>query len=452
MTHPFQLDPTLRRGVVFQSERPIRIQGSAPTGKTVHLDFLSMRKSVRAENGRFCFELPAMGIRKTPFAFRVRQGFRSIEVADCLIGDVYLMIGGTEVWSRFDRHENDAHQTQSIRVLNVPEPQKGMGPWEADRGWRWEVPSTDSVRLSTLVVQFATELHRAIDRPVGVVVAARPSAGIATMIDPALFYRAHQFERLAQDILAKETDSQRRADLVTGIADTTDRPGDFFESLIVPVSGHTYAGIVFAQEVADPIDPELLEDALRLAYHGWRNRLGTITLPIILAQIADCLDVCLNANRHALIREAQRRTLDIKKHVYLATSAVFEQLGPQRTTTHVVLADRLVKVVLEKIHHAGRNLLSPTYFSHTKKNGIVVYTDFNMLPLVSRSRRNLGFSVSYDGVTFEPVTSVKLVLNQIVLEGIQNAKEIRYDFIDHPVSDIGSQNGLPLLPFRLQLN
>jgi|GEM_PF-6132141 len=452
MNQSFQLDSMLRHGVVFQSDRPIKIQGSAPTGKTVHLDFLTLRKSVRAKNGRFAFELPAFDVRKIPFAFRVRLGFRSIEVNDCLIGDVYLMIGGTEVWTRENPSAVETKFASAIRVLNVPEPDKGMGPWEMDRGWRWVNPSGDSARLSTFATKFATEVHRALDRPIGVVVAARPQAGILSMIDPALFYRAHQFERLAQDTLRKEKDSPRRTDPVTGIADTTGRPGDLFESLITPVSNHAYAGIVFAQEVADSIDPDLLEDALRLAYHGWRNRLSNPSLPIILAQIADCLDVCQSANRHALIRDAQRRTLDAKKHVYLATSSVFEQVGPNQTTVHVVLAERLVKVVLEKIHHAGRNLHSPSYYSHSKKNGIVVYTDFNMLPLVSRSRRNLGYLVSYDGVTFEPVTNVKLILNQIVLEGIHNAKEIRYDFTDHPVCDIGSQNGLPLLPFRLQLN
>ena len=183
-------------------------------------------------------------------------------------------------------------------MLFRSEPAKGMGPWEMDRGWRWDNPSLVSENHSTLAIRFAVALARAIDRPIGVVVAARPQAGIVTMIDPSLFYRAHQFERLAQETLEKEKQSPRRIDPVTGNLDTTKRPGDFFESLIAPVSDHAVAGIVFAQEVADPIDPDLLEDALRLAYHGWRTRFQNASLPIILAQIADCHDACMNANRH----------------------------------------------------------------------------------------------------------------------------------------------------------
>jgi hypothetical protein len=231
-----------------------------------------------------------------------------------------------------------------------------------------------------------------------------------------------------------------------------ERAGRMFDELLVPASKHAYAAIVFAQDVSDSIEPELVEDALRMTYFGWRKRLNDSSLPIILAQIADCLSNCPSSERHALIREAQRRTLDPKQKIYLATSAVFEHVGPDQSIVSVVLADRLTKVVQEKIHQTGRNLHSPSYFSHSKKNGVVIYTDWNMLPLVSRSNRNLGFSVSYDGLTFEPVHRVQLILNQIVLEGVQNAKEIRYDFTDHPLSDIGSQNGLPLLPFRFQLN
>jgi hypothetical protein len=447
----FQLDPMVTHGIVFQSNKPIIIQGFAPSGKTIHLDFLNVRLRVRALDGRFTFELPAFVLRNEPFSFVVRCGFQTIEITNCLIGDVYLMIGGTEVWERRDSVNTPPFLPESVRILMIPEPWEDMGPVEQNEGWRWSTKELDSAALSALAVRFATRLQVIAKRPVGIVVASRPNADLVSLMDPSIFYRAHQFERMAQEQLRFHREEQMTDGFYTP-SSIQQRAGRMFDELFVPASKHGYAAIVFAQDVSDSIEPELVEDALRMTYFGWRKRLNDSSLPIILAQIADCLTNCPSSERHALIREAQRRTLDPKQKIYLATSAVFEQLGSDQSIVSVVLADRLAKVVQEKIHQTGRNLHSPSYFSHSKKNGVVIYTDWNMLPLVSRSNRNLGFSVSYDGLTFEPIHRVQLILNQIVLEGVQNAKEIRYDFTDHPLSDIGSQNGLPLLPFRFQMN
>jgi hypothetical protein len=451
MRNQLRLDPMVTHGVVFQSNKPIILQGEAPSGKIVRLDFLNIRSRVRAVDGRFAFELPAFASRNEPFTFFVRCGFQTIEIANALIGDVYLMIGGSEVWERHEPINSTKRIGNSTRILMIPEPWNDMGPNEHNEGWRWDSNLADAGTLSTLAVRFAMQLKDIAKRPVGIVVAARPNAELVSLMDPSIFYRAHQFERMAQNQLRAHREEQNSSK-ASSSSSVQHRAGRMFEELLVPASHHGYTAIVFAQDVFDPIEPDLVEDALLMTYYGWRKQLNDPSLPIILAQIADCLDSCPSAERHALIREAQVRTLDPKKKIYLATSAVFEQLGPDQSVVSIVLADRLTKVVQEKIYQAGRNLHSPSYFSHSKKNGVVIYTDGNMLPLVSRSNRNLGFSVTYDGWTFEPVRTVKLVLNQIVLEGVQNAKEIRYDFTDHPLSDIGSQNGLPLLPFRFQLN
>ncbi|MCK7487914.1 MAG: hypothetical protein MZU97_22315 [Bacillus subtilis] len=54
-------------------------------------------------------------------------------------------------------------------------------------------------------------------------------------------------------------------------------------------------------------------------------------------------------------------------------------------------------------------------------------------------------------MTFQPVQTVKLLLNQIILDGVKGAKEIRYGYDNHPHCDIYSANDLPLLPFRIVL-
>lgn len=438
MPKPFTLDRILRHGVVFPSEQPILLQGSAPNGRTVRVAFLTFRGSAKAANGRFQITIPPMGVVDTPFSITFRMGFQTQIVKDCLIGDVYLMIGGSEMWRKESVVSVSCKENSQVRVLSVPETFGGSkDPDVSDDGWQW----SDHKETSSLARRFACELQSSVRRPIGVVVVARPNAGVLSMMNPADFYRHHRFEALARETLrayqAKEA---------------FERPGGLFEDLLKPVAGIAFAGIVFAQDLLDPMPAELLEDALRIAFFGWRRLFDKPSLPIIIAQFADCLDQCPSRERHALIREAQMKTVDAKKQIYLVTSAVFEQIGSDATVAHGIVAERLVKAVLEKIYKRGRNLLSPGYYSHTKKNGVVIYTDFNWLPLVSRSKKNLGFAVSFDGETFEPVTDVTLILNQIVLGGVEKAKEIRYDFSDRPLSDIGTQNGLPLLPFRLRLN
>ncbi|MFA5696905.1 MAG: hypothetical protein WC888_00570 [Candidatus Izemoplasmatales bacterium] len=119
-----------------------------------------------------------------------------------------------------------------------------------------------------------------------------------------------------------------------------------------------------------------------------------------------------------------------------------------------VLANRLASVVLEKIYHCGKNTMAPALFSYRCVEGnIIIYTEYNNLNLVSRSKRNLGFKITKDEITFENVETdhIELSGNQIIIKDVKNIKEIRYNFTNFPHLDIYSTNDLPLLPFRIKI-
>ncbi|MCK7487912.1 MAG: hypothetical protein MZU97_22305 [Bacillus subtilis] len=196
-----------------------------------------------------------------------------------------------------------------------------------------------------------------------------------------------------------------------------------------------------------------MKTRLKTMVKSWRKLFEDSTLPFVHVQLAGYAYPIPNGLSLALFRDAQRKTISYTDGIYLATAVDLGEADQQYPREKVAIAKRIANVLFERVYRKGKNQLAPAYFSHQiTPTAIVIYTEYNNLNLVSRSRNNMGFFASFDGETFRLLTKVKLVANQIILEGAQTAKEIRYCFENAPVCDIYSTNDLPLLPFRIILD
>jgi len=154
----------------------------------------------------------------------------------------------------------------------------------------------------------------------------------------------------------------------------------------------------------------------------------------------------------AIVRESQARCVSFLNNIFMTSAVDLGDPNSLHPRDKSVLSRRLTNVVMEKIFRQGKNNLCPAYFSHAvSENQVAIFTEFNHLNLVSRSRQNLGFQVSFDGDTFVDWDQITLTGSQILVRSVKKVKEIRYAFANNPRCDIFTANDLPLLPFRIRI-
>lgn len=159
-------------GMVIQRGEPVPIWGWAETGTRVTLDFGGQSYSATtAADGRWTVTLPPQQAGG-PHSMTIEGGGERFEIADALVGDVWLCSGQSNMeWpvSRalsFDS-EGPAATDRSIRHFTVPR-SNSIRPEEELAGGEWVVTSPDTVGDFTAVgFFFARELRRHVDVPVG---------------------------------------------------------------------------------------------------------------------------------------------------------------------------------------------------------------------------------------------------------------------------------------------
>jgi sialate O-acetylesterase len=497
----FQLAPIFQSHMVFQSGKPIRIFGTCAKNIELKLEFLDRCIKLRSIGDTFLFELPPMPVVTDGFEVLLTAKKETIVLEDCLIGDVFLVAGGSNMKMTIEEsYENNPDPDPMIRFFDVPRIPYPEATLEFPTLYPFE-PNWEKATGKALMKQTAIGFHIAefiaYDQkvPIGIVSATYDEASIFAFIGmhelfaverfakysesykqemakypTAAAYNLayakeamrlmeynglihkHQFEGVAHHRAVEIASENLRFRLPMGPKHPS-RPHGLFDTMLKPLAGTMFKAVVFYQGEADLSNIDFYEDALKTMVKSWRKLFEDPTLPFVHVQLAGFANPIPNGLSLAVFRDAQRRTISYTEGIYLATALDLGESDQMIPREKVGIAKRIANVLFERVYRKGKNQLAPAYFSHQiTATSIIIYTEYNNLNLVSRSRNNMGFFASFDGETFRLLTKVKLLANQVILEGAQTAKEIRYCFENAPVCDIYTTNDLPLLPFRIILD
>jgi sialate O-acetylesterase len=455
LKQPFQLSFIHQNHAVYQQGKPLIIAGIAPANAVVRLDIFGKVYKTRAKHSVFSFSLPEQKAQTIPFTYSVAIRNTEITVEDCLIGDVFLLAGDHNVTPTL--HDVGLVRTTADALIRLIDVASGQSQWRPATG-------LSLGKWSSLGYFFADQMRKQTRTPIGIVQVAFPDASVFGFLRGDELYSTHRFHAIVsayKSELSKYptmTDYDRDIALALASGDAMPmgpkhplRPAGIFDTVLRPLSDLGLKGIVYSQGEADIPNAEVYEAGLKTMIYSFRQHFQESQMPIVITQLQDCGESCPIACVYPIMREAQSACINPDNHVFLASAIDLGDHRANSSSDQAALAKRIAFVFLEQVYRKARNMHSPAYFSHSSNQNLVIYTRMNHLPLVSRSQKNMGFSASFDGITFQPIRAVTLLLNQIILEGVKGAKEIRYGYDNNPHCDIYSANDLPLLPFRIVL-
>ncbi len=439
MKKQFTLSPIFSDNMIFQADKPIRIFGQCKKGIDLSISFLDQELKIRTNTDSFLFELNPVSYRDKGFSFTLYTKKQEHTIYHCVIGDVFLIIGGKNVYMplKDSYHKPDYHEA-NVRYLNL---NKSL---DEDNKFtdiaKWEISGIDDLdNFSALGYVFAKQLHTLAKVPIGVVTANNLETSIFSWMSSK---EIHSHIEVAEYIKRIGTDVETRKM----------NPTLFFEEMVSKLIPISFKAIIFYQGENDHHNIKLYGISLTRIIQAYRIYFRDPEIPFIMVQLPgyaykDSID-----DNVSLIRQIQANIMSDEKKIFMVPAIDLGEEDNQYLKEKHKLVKRLVSLVLEKVYRVAKSTLSPMYYSHSvQDDSLVIFTKNNYLNLVSHSRKNLGFSSSVDGITFTPIENVRLQNNQIVIKGIEGIKEIKYAYDDYPVCDIYTTNELPLLPFKITI-
>lgn len=173
------------QGMILQRETIVPVWGSAAPGEQVSVEFAGQKKSATADsNGNWMVKLDPMPASAIPATMTIGAGGGGTNIADVLVGDVFLAGGQSNMDSPLFAAHNSAEilpqaTDNLLRFFKVakktaPEPQSDVsGKWIAS-------DPANAKDFSAVAYFFAREIRKTANVPVGVVSAAWGGTPIQT--------------------------------------------------------------------------------------------------------------------------------------------------------------------------------------------------------------------------------------------------------------------------------
>ncbi len=423
MKNTFELADIFNDNMVFQSGKPIKIFGKCKKNLEMSFKLLDEEITIKTKQDTFLVEFPAMDYRDLGFSFSVTTKKEKVTIYNCVIGDVYLFLGGMNInMPLAESYHNQEIDNKDVRFFS-----------KNGELYDWSITGKENFEnFSALGYLFSKSLHEIIKNPIGIINCT------------------HTNSRIFSWMSNSDIEIHKEIKLLTSKFGSEDRL-PLYAHIKEKIMPHQIKAIIFYQGENDYPYYSVYEAAIRSIIKCLRFDLNDLKIPFFIIQIAGYNHPEADDYSVSKIRLAQARVTSDKDEVYLVSAIDFgdpEDINPK--DKHLV-AQRLTNLVLEKIFKIGKNNTSPSYFSYqVYPDNITILTQNNYLNLFSKSSQFLGFTYSENGVDFHPLDGIKIESNRIIIDKQKDYKEIRYAMKKYPICDIITSNNLPLLPFYIK--
>lgn len=439
MKKHFTLAPVFQDNMVFQANKPIRIFGECKKGVELTIAFLNQEVTIKTISTNFMFELEPISYRDKGFSFSLHTKRQELTIYNCLVGDVFLFVGGKNAYMplKDSYHEADFEDNQ-VRLFEMNHGLDEEIKFTGEAKWK-QVGYEGMENYSALTYVFTKQLRTMVKKPIGVISCAHFQTSIFSWISDMEINSHIDILRYIQE--TKSTGEYNQLN-----------PSKFYQEMIMRLAPYSISAVIIYQGENDYKHADLFKISLSLLIKAYRHKFNDQKLPFVITQISG-FETGVNHNSStSMVREAQANMMSDDRNIYIATAIDLGEEDNDYLKEKLVISKRLANVVLDRLYKNAKNSIPPSYYSHSFiKDQVTIYTQHNYLNLISHSNRNLGFSYTLDGDEFIKAIDVKLMNNQIIIKGIEGAKEIRYACDNYPVCDIYTTNELPLLPFRIIL-
>ncbi len=261
--------------LVLQANKPIRIFGEAESDVTVTLAGESV--SVKAVNGRFLAELPAMPYGGA-YELTVESGEEKIALSDVYVGEVILFSGQSNMQFHMSESvtpECEYADDSLLRIfvsLRIEDAEK-LHPSDG-----WTPARLDNIGCWSALAYLVGRRMRTLGCAVGVVACSQGASVIQSWIDEKLLLTSDL--NLPDELLHRDrhdpTYSQWNA------------PGTLFHYMLEPMIPFGFGNVVWYQGESNtsPAESRIYVKLLEMMISNWRGRFMSY-LPFSVVQIAD---------------------------------------------------------------------------------------------------------------------------------------------------------------------
>ncbi|MGI9456305.1 MAG: sialate O-acetylesterase, partial [Aeoliella sp.] len=309
--------------MVLQAELPLRVWGEADPGELVAVKLGRMaEKTVADGRGRWSVEFPPQEVSKTAVVFRI-DGTNSIELADVLVGEVWIAAGQSNMeWplkqvanAKEEIARSDQPQIRLLRLQGAARGGSGvyneqhfarMAPEKFCQG-SWQRCASDSAReFSAVAYFFGSSLHESLDVPVGIICPAIGGTPAEAWVRRDALASSPELSNmvcgnwLENDVLDEWCRKRARSNLSGAIAARLEVPGDdlgpyhsfkpgfMWESGIAPLAPMAVRGVIWYQGESNAESPRRVaqhQDIFETLVTDWREQWGRKDLPFLFVQL-----------------------------------------------------------------------------------------------------------------------------------------------------------------------
>jgi sialate O-acetylesterase len=497
----FALAPIFSNDMVFQTGKPIRLFGVSQDGARLTLEWFGKPYIATPTNGTFRFDLPKLGILRSPFCFSISDGVDHLVIHGCLSGDVFLAGGQSNMqFILKDSSEPDAKANDLLRFYQVPQlpypnANDDFPAIYAKPDPKWQRCSVDSAGwFSAIGYHVGQSLQAALGIPIGIVSCNQgdtsvfswtPEADLETQPSLRFYLEEYrgalsnyaslsEYDQLFQRQLPRLLEFYNRINqgVAAGlsseeahtrayeIGDVTlpmgpkhhNRPGGMFETMVKTILPFALKGVFYYQGESDHQRSNVYAMCFKTMVDAWRKGFEEPFLPVVAVQLAGYSYPGLGENGIMVLRDQQVLAACPSNHRYLVSAidqGETENIHPRKKKR---VAERIANLLLERVYGIGDHTASPVAIKALRKGmTVTIQTHGNSCSLktIHDSAKSLRYSV--DGKAFLPVEDFKISGTKLVMNLPVDAKFVDYAYQNAPQCDLFTENDLPLLPFLLPI-
>ena len=461
---------------VLQRDRPLHVWGWDTPGATVSVRLAGRRGGgVSDRLGRWDAWLDPLAAGG-PYDLAVVDGAGETTVHDVMLGDVWFASGQSNMEMPLEgfpptafvknaRAEIAAATNPRIRLLRVAHRSSAYPLGDVDQSWTPCTPAT-AAKFSAAAYFFARATAAREGVTVGVIDSSWGGTPADSWVsleglsgDPALLPAFAARAQYAQDLadvpakLAAEQaeDTQARARGLPPAshawtpAEESWRPAGLYNAMVAPFTGYALKGVLWYQGETNsgPARAPFYEALFKGLIADWRHDFAQGELPFVYAQISSFDSP---AEQWGLVRDAQRRALDLRATAMAVTTDVGDAHNVHPADKQTVGA-RLA-LAAQAVAYGAPGAYTPPQFRQitATAGGLRVWFD-NGAGLTSRGAPLAGFEIAGEDRRFVPAAA-RIDGATVVVEGAApHPAFVRYDWSNVTPGALYNAAGLPVSTF-----
>lgn len=441
--------------MILQQNTNARLWGWDKPGTPVKVTTSWNGKSYQVKtgkDGKWLVEVATPKASYTPFSITFDDGDMTT-VKNVLAGEVWVCAGQSNMEMPVKGFDNcpvegynkavtEARQYSGIHYLPIPSTM-AMKPQEDARGGEWRVISPETVAYASATGYFfAQVVNKALDIPVGIIMANKGGTRVEGWLDEANLKKYTQEPLDTAQIIKKYKTGYHRP-LVWG------------NGTFNPILNYTVKGILYYQGCSNVGDPAgQYTNRLKMLVEQWRRDFKLDQIPFYFVQIAPYNYGKKDGDEGALLREQQyNASLVIPNSGIVCTDDLVypyesDQIHPAQKRQ---VGERLAWQALNKTYGMKEIMCESAAFKDLRISNDTCYVHLkNDYRSINRYEDLQGFEVAGEDRVFHKANAHYYYTKGIIITcpEVKKPVAVRYAFNNWGYGNVKNGALLPLFPFR----